>query len=259
MKEILTTILISLVVSVAVLFSLGPTMLKLNAPETTTLIPSTASKGQAEAPAPLKDKVPEVEATAPNVMGMQIQAARDQWRAQGILIIEDATRVDATTEPGTILSQTPIAGATLKQKEIRAVVASAPEMVDVPNVIGEPVDKAVKMLSDAGFEVPPPTRERTEGKPGSVIKQEPEAGNASVKGSVVRITAVEELIEVPKLYGKRIDQAKKKLEDLGLALGKVSEREDEEMSGRRVLSQSPAAGSTLSPGETVDLVIVAPD
>jgi len=64
---------------------------------------------------------------------------------------------------------------------------------------------------------------------------------------------------VPKLRNQRLSQAREALEEAGLALGKVSEREDEELSGGRVLSQSPDAGDEVEPGSTVDLVVVAPD
>jgi serine/threonine-protein kinase len=92
-----------------------------------------------------------------------------------------------------------------------------------------------------------------------VLKQEPEPGSQSEKGAVVRLTVSAELIKVPKLRSKKVSYARKELEKLGLALGKVTEREDEELSGGRILSQKPAAGERVEPGTTIDLVIVAPD
>ena len=80
------------------------------------------------------------------------------------------------------------------------------------------------------------------------------------KGAIVRLTvAGEPLIEVPQLKGKSLSKAKKILASAGLELGKVSQREHEEFSGRRVLEQNPAAGEELQQGGSVDLVIVAPD
>ena len=65
--------------------------------------------------------------------------------------------------------------------------------------------------------------------------------------------------ELVRARDASIEAARKKLETLGLAVGSVREREDEELSSQRVLSQSPAAGSKVAKGTTVDLVVVAPD
>ena len=283
MQEYLKIFLISLVTSVAVLFALGPVMMRLQSPPgpreqaegPTTVVPSET----ALQPAP--------QMTAPNLQGLDLREARERWRAQGIVIIEDSQRVDTSVEAGTILSQTPSGGAPLQTKEIRVVVAAAPEMVTVPTVLGKPVAEATEVLVEAGFEVPAPTSEASTEKPGAVLRQEPNAGSKSEKGSLVRLvvsgepdseevgagadgggadggsdgTAGDQVgdIEVPKLYGMSLSRARKKLETLGLAVGSVREREDEELSSQRVLSQSPAAGSKVAKGTTVDLVVVAPD
>ena len=103
------------------------------------------------------------------------------------MIIEDSQRIDTTVTAGTILSQTPSGGAPLQTKEIRVVVASAPEMVTVPSVIGKSHEKAIEVLVAAGFEVPTAEKEASSEKPGQVLRQEPNAGSKSEKGSLVRL------------------------------------------------------------------------
>lgn len=269
-QEYLKTFLISLVTAVAVLFLLGPVMLKLNQP--------AGPRPQAEAPAqaPVEPQQPKpAQLTAPNLQGLALREARERWRAEGIVIIEDSQRVDATVEPGTILSQIPAGGAPLQTKEIRVVVASAPEMVPVPSVVGKSATEATETLVAAGFEVPAPEKEASSEAPGIVLRQEPDAGSKSQKGALVRLVvsgegagaaadtggAVESvgMIEVPKVTGMQLERARTKLEEVGLAVGAVREKEDPELSSQRVLSQKPSAGTEVAVGSLVDLVIVAPD
>jgi serine/threonine-protein kinase len=264
MKDALQSFLIALVTSVAVLFGLGPVMMQLNGSEgdraTVPVPPATASPTpQTAAPSPSAAPATPNVSTAPNVEGMLVRDARERWRDQGILIIEDGTRLDSTEKAGTILEQTPRAGVVLGQKELRVIVAIEAELVDVPNVVGRKIEEAKEQLEEAGLEVPDAATEPSTEKAGTVLSQEPDPGTKTEKGAEVRLKISAELIEVPKLRNKRLSQARKELEKLGLALGKVSEREDEELSGGRVLSQSPARGSTVEPGTTVDLVVVAPD
>jgi serine/threonine-protein kinase len=268
MKDAALNFLVSLATAVVVLFILGPTMMRLNGVEPTTAGVAAESPAASAAPTAAPASVPTTppspeakphELTAPNLQGVSVKTARDRWRDHGIIIIEDGERVDPSVEPGTVIEQLPSAGAPLAQKEIRVVVAKPPELVTVPDVVGGKLEDARKLLVDAGFEVPPETREAAAQAAGTVIRQEPNPGAKSEPGAIVRIVVASETIEIPRLRGKSISRAKSALEKAGLTVGKVTQREDPELSGRRVLNQSPAAGERVAPGTVVDLVIVAPD
>ncbi len=265
MQEYLKIFLISLVTSVAVLFALGPVMMRLQAPEGPRSQQGGASTGTTTEQQPTTA----AEITAPNLVGLDVASARERWRKQDITIIEDSQLVDNSVEPGTILSQSPVGGAPLDTKEIRVVVAAAPEQVSVPDVVGKSVAEATELLSEAGFEVPTPTREASFEPLGEVLRQDPDAGAKSETGAMVRLVVSGEPeavpsedvgdVEVPRVLRMKLAQAKREIEAAGLAVGKVREREDEEQSSQRVLDQSPAAGSRVAKGSSVDLVIVAPD
>jgi serine/threonine-protein kinase len=261
MQDSVKAFLIALVTSVAVLFILGPIMLKVHGLHPATATPATtpAQAQPATGTAPQKAATPAPAMTAPNIEGMSAREARDRFRAQGITIIEDGERVDASAKPGTILQQIPSGGAPLEQKEIRVIVAKAPELIAVPNVVGKKLEQARDELVEGGFEVPEASFEPAEEPGGTVVRQEPNAGAKTEQGAIVRLVVAEDTVKVPKLRGKPISGARKAIEKAGLVVGKVSEREDEELSGRRVLSQSPEAGAQAQRGSPVDLVIVAPD
>ncbi|MFO7566359.1 MAG: PASTA domain-containing protein [Enhygromyxa sp.] len=263
-QDYLKTFLIALVTSVAVLFALGPVMMRLQQPPGPRQQVEAPVGPVAEQPAPQQP----AQLTAPNLQGLDLREARERWRAEGIVIIEDSQRVDTTVTAGTILSQTPSGGAPLQTKEIRVVVAAAPEMVTVPSVIGKTEDKAIEALVAAGFEVPTSEKEASSEKPGQVLRQEPNAGSKSEKGSLVRLVVSgtpadqggsdEALVAVPKVSRIPLSAARKRIKDAGLEVGSVRQREDPELRGNTVLSQSPAAGTEVAKGSSVDLVVVKP-
>lgn len=262
MQDYLKIFLVSLVTSVAVLFALGPVMLRLQAPQgPRQQSEAAATPTGAERPPPAAETL-----AAPNLVGLELSAARERWRAQGIAVIEDSQRVDPSVGAGTILSQAPLGGAPLQNKEIRVVVAAAPELVSVPSVVGRDVAAATEALVEAGFEVPAPTLRADDAPAGQVLEQDPNPGSESNKGALVRLVVSgdggapgEATIEVPKLLRLPLSRARRELEAAGLRVGTVREREDMELSGRRVLEQSPAAGTKVAPDSVVDLVVVAPD
>jgi serine/threonine-protein kinase len=271
MQDLVKSFLISLVTSVAVLFVLGPIMMRLQTSEVvqTPAVQATAQPGAQPAqpvaqpgtqPAPVAP-APAADLTAPKVIGMTVDDARARWRGQGIAIIEDSQREEQGAKPGEIIEQIPDPGAVLRQMELRVIVAAAAETAAVPTVVGKKVETARELLVAAGFEVPEPTGEESKEPAGTVIRQEPNPGAQAAKGSVIRlfVPAESAMIEVPKLTGKRQSQATTILTEAGLTLGKVSRREHEELSGGRVMGQDPKAGTEVEAGTAVDLVVVAPD
>ncbi len=255
MIDTLKVILISLVISVAVLFLLGPAMLRLQGPDDLATAVTVAS---ASAPPPSKPSIPQQMAT-PNIEGLSVRAARDRWAKEGIMIIEEGERSDTSAKPGIILEQIPTGGAPLRQKEIRVIVAKSPEMVVMPDVLGQTVDAARNLLLAAGFEVPPAALKDSDKPGGTVISQVPNANARSAKGSIARLVVSEATAQVPKVTGKRYSQARRILKKAGLQVGDVTKREHPELSGGRVLRQTPEAGTKLAVQSPVDLVVVAPD
>lgn len=256
MNDYFKMFLIALVTSVATQLLLTPYIVKLQ------------GLGDAPAPAPAKAPAPTEPApavgqklSAPNLEGMTVDAARERWRAKGLVIIEDGERSVAEADPGTIVQQRPSAGAELSSnKEIRVVVAKASSDIAIPKVEGKSYDDARTALVAAGFEVPEPAKEVSEKDAGTVLKQVPGSGTKAKEGSVVRLTIAEPAaVEVPKLRGLYLSGAKKKLEESGLTAGKVRRVEDPERGENYVLRQSPSPGDKVPPGTEVELTVVAPN
>ncbi|MEM6290142.1 MAG: PASTA domain-containing protein [Myxococcota bacterium] len=258
MNDYFKMFLIALVTSVASQLLLTPYIIKLQGLDTTTAAPAAPAAAN---PTPVASDSTGEKLAAPNLEGMTVDAARERWRAKGLVIIEDGERKVGDAEPGTIVQQRPSAGAELSSnKEIRVVVAKASAELAVPDVMGKPFEEARTALTDAGFEVPEPVKEASESDAGSVLKQVPGPGAQAKDGSVVRLTVAEAAaIEVPKLRGLYLSGAKKELATRSLAVGKVRRVEDPERGENYVLRQSPSPGDKVPPGTEVELTVVAPN
>ena len=88
----------------------------------------------------------------PDFRGQQ-KAVAEQWaQANGVNLNE--VTVKSQQPAGTILRQSPGAGAIFSQGEVITIDLSAgPAMVAIPNLNGMPVDQAVKTLKQLGFQV----------------------------------------------------------------------------------------------------------
>lgn len=268
MNDTLKMFLIAVVTAVACQLLLGPYILQLQGygpAHGTSTDPGRVAKleqGTRTTDAPVAAPTPPTapRLNAPNLEGMSVDAARERWRDKGIVIIEDAERLDSGAEPGSIIGQRPAAGSALASKEIRVTVAKAAPEVLVPRVIGQTADTATTELEAAGFEVPDPTLEASREPQGTVIKQHPAAGETAKAKSVVRLTVAEPAgIEVPKVTGGSLSRAQKAIEKAGLVVGTVRRVEHEERGENYVLRQDPEPGTPVPPGTEVELVVVAPN
>ncbi|RMG94297.1 MAG: PASTA domain-containing protein [Deltaproteobacteria bacterium] len=226
-------------------------------------VPVAAAVGQAAgSPAPPPSEAPTraEQPTAPNIQGMKVDAARERFRAQGIVVIEDGAREDDSVEPGTILQQRPLPGAPMPVKELRVIVATAPAGLEVPGVVGRPQDEAKAALEQRGFTVQVDRAPAPDAAPGTVVDQQPPEGARVPKGGKVRIVVAEvATVKVPKVTRKKLPKARQILEEAGLAVGRVREVEDPELGGGTVLRQTPKPGAEVAPGTEVELTVVAPD
>jgi beta-lactam-binding protein with PASTA domain/tRNA A-37 threonylcarbamoyl transferase component Bud32 len=131
-------------------------------------------------------------------------------------------------------------------------------LVEVPRVIGDTRDVAVRKLERAGFEV----RERRAFNPqfgrNIVFDQRPPDGTQAEEGSEVTIfvSRGEKQVTVPNVVGKPRGEAERQIRENDLEVGLVTDREDPAEPGT-VLEQSPDPGDKVDPGTEVNLVVSA--
>ncbi len=129
--------------------------------------------------------------------------------------------------------------------------------VEVPNVTGKQMTLAKQILEDKRLRVKVDEEFSADVPAGMVISQNPEAG-AKVKEErlvTIKVSKGGESIEMPDVRGLKKEDAIAKIEKMGLKVGRVSERVSDEEEAGAVIASDPRAGTRVTKGETVDLVI----
>lgn len=129
----------------------------------------------------------------------------------------------------------------------------------VPNVEGLPWDSASKVLKKAGFTAQKGEQRYTNDSPaGVVLAQNPVALTIQPKGGkvVLDLSRGQRTVEVPQLVGLTRPQAELALENAGLDVGDVTERQNDAPRGQ-VLSSSPAARTEVPIPSAVSFAVSA--
>jgi serine/threonine-protein kinase len=130
--------------------------------------------------------------------------------------------------------------------------------VDVPDLRGDTRAQAAAELRDAGLTLGKVTNRNDAAPAGTVIDQDPGAGervDAETPVAVVVSAGVGQ-VSVPNVTGAKQDAARDALERAGLKLGDVRAKASTEPAGT-VIGQDPAANARVAPGTAVDLVVAS--
>jgi penicillin-binding protein 1A len=137
----------------------------------------------------------------------------------------------------------------------------ASKKVKVPDVFSFPVEDAVRILEDAGFDVDQVEEESKKYPLGRVIGQDPEPGTKADRGStvtiVVSIKETEDTVTVPDVIGMTEAEARDVLKDAGFKV----DIQEEDGPGRgpnrrgKVWAQDPEGGSEAEAGSTVTIFV----
>ena len=166
---------------------------------------------------------------------------------------------DATVTAGQVISQSPEAGATVKEQRIITIyVSKGGEELTMPNVKGLSRLSAENKLKKMGLVIGNVYEKVSDQDAWTVLEQEPVAGHKIQKGQSVDLTVSKgkqiKLVRVPNFTGGTLDNAKDQLKQLKLSLGTVNYEKSRQASGT-VLRQTPSAGTDVDEGTTVDFVL----
>jgi beta-lactam-binding protein with PASTA domain len=130
-----------------------------------------------------------VPVSVPNVVGLTQAAASTAITGVGLTVGTVATATSNTVASGSVISQSPIAGASAASgSPVNLVVSTGPAAVSVPNVVGLTQAAASTAITGAGLTVGTVTTATSNTvASGSVISQSPLAGTAAASGSAVNL------------------------------------------------------------------------
>ena len=188
----------------------------------------------------------------PNVVGLTTASATEKLTQRGYTVVVQP-KVTSGARLGTVISQNPPHGTKLDRGgQVTIVVARGPTTVDVPSVVGLPVDQALIRLQSAnlkGRTVKVASKEPKD----RVIRQAPPGGSQAKKGSTVVLTVSKgpSLVTVPSVEGLTEASATATLSRLGFRLS-VSRIASTQPKGI-VISQEPPPGTKAAKGSIVGI------
>jgi beta-lactam-binding protein with PASTA domain/tRNA A-37 threonylcarbamoyl transferase component Bud32 len=208
----------------------------------------------------LRDNNPVVAQVAvPPVTGLKLAEARAKIEDAGLKVATPIDRVeDSSVEPGTVLEQSPEAGAEVDEgSEVTLTVAEAPLVTIPTGLVGQPADEVRATLKDLNLVVDEQRQASTGVPAGRVISLNPPEGTPVDEGSTVTmvVSTGPNTVEVPDLSCLGYGQAKAKLDQLGLNIELVGTMAPNPLcpNGAKIVAQSPDPGGPVQPGSTVQV------
>ncbi|MFE3884112.1 Stk1 family PASTA domain-containing Ser/Thr kinase [Streptomyces lydicus] len=154
----------------------------------------------------------------PDLSGTPVADARRKLRDRGLVPATVTRQFSDEVAKGSVIRTDPVAGTKRRPDTGVGLTVSRGSAVGVPGVLGSDRADAANTLREAGFQVrfaDAPVFS-TQDK-GTVARQTPAEGKQLGKGDTVTLTLSKgpEMIAVPNVTGKNVDDAKKQLTDLG--------------------------------------------
>ncbi len=205
--------------------------------------------------------------TVPDLTGSNLPDAAAKLQALHLAIGHTTLQEDRTKSPGIILSQSPSPNTRVdKGTTVDIVLSPLPTpagMVEVPPLVGKSFDAAQQALQDLHLTVGNISREpKSDVARNTVLDEFPKPGKKVDSGTAIDLVVSEvqsppqpRLVQVPRVLGKSLDQARVQLQNQGLSLGRVAKQTRADVAPNTVLNQLPASGQQVQKASHVDLAI----
>jgi serine/threonine-protein kinase len=199
----------------------------------------------------------------PNVTGLAFDDAVRRLAERGLRGVKGEERFHAASPKGTVLEQSPAAGARdVEGAQVNLVVSIGQESGKVPAIVGLSKEDAQRRLESEGFELGDVTERASQSPAGQVIDSKPAAGSSAPIPSPVAlvVSSGPGVVLVPDVVGKTVSQAKYVLESAGLALGDVKTPEGDALNDDKAIvsEQTPGATAQVAAGQRISLVAAKP-
>ncbi len=195
--------------------------------------------------------------TVPDVRGqtlVEAQATLDREQLEMTDIVEVFHDV---APKGTVVDSEPKAGSAVREgTRVQLSVSKGPELFSVPDVIGEPLDEAKRLMEDAGFSISAASEQHHETiTAGAVVSRDP-GGVQARRGTNFQaiVSKGPPLIPVPNVNGKSSASAKATLEAAGFTYASSDAFSDTVDEGH-VIKTEPATGSPAPKGSQITALV----
>jgi beta-lactam-binding protein with PASTA domain len=196
----------------------------------------------------------------PSVVGQTQAAAQAAIVNAGLVVGTVVTQPSTSVPAGIVISQVPASCTSVAPgSSVVLTVSSGAVLTAVPNVVGQIQGAATSAITGAGLTVGTITTMASATVPaGSVISQDPMAGTSVPAGSSVSLVVSSgstALIAVPNVVGQTRGAATSAINVARLTVGKITLMASATVPAGSVISQDPAAGTSVPPGSPISLVV----
>ena len=192
---------------------------------------------------------------------MDIKSAMIMIKTSGFNGVVTDTIYTSEVEPNIVLDQHPEPGTIVKKgRTVRLKISQTEKLVLVPNIIGQSQRSAELLLNKVGLKISAISREYSVIVPnGVIVNQMPDSTETLPKGYSVRVIISKGRspndIQVPSLFGLSKEAAELELQRIGLGIGKVHYKQNEDLIPYTVLDQSIQAGTILENSQSIDITV----
>ncbi len=194
----------------------------------------------------------------PDVIGLNYNQASDLLAAEGLALAAAAEAYSEGTPAGSILSTDPDAGTGIRPGgTVSATVSLGPERYAIPEVQGLAPAEATEAIIAVGLATGGRVEVFDDAVPtGQVARTDPAIGELVPPNTSIDllISKGPEPVEIEDVTGRKQAVAEKRLEEAGLQTANSREFSESVPDGR-VISVSPAPGTVVDSGSTVELVV----
>jgi serine/threonine-protein kinase len=196
------------------------------------------------------------QAPVPDVTGKEQAAAQSELSRAGFTVNVTQQASDQTNK-GFVISQAPAGGGRAdRQSTVTIVVSTGPEKVTVPNIRRQGITSAQDQLKSVGLVLGNVSRRPNANFPaGTIIEQNPGPTARVAKGSSVSVVVATTPanVTVPSVIGNTATNAQTKLQNAGFQV--TSDSAPSDQPAGVVIDQSPAAGTSVQPGRTINITV----
>lgn len=153
---------------------------------------------------------PPDDATVPKLAGLSYQDAVEKLGDKNMLWVRGPDEYSADVAKDHVIRTEPKAGTpiSLRADKVTLIVSLGKKAIAIPDVTGQPIANATKMLTDAGFTVGATTKQNSPTVPAdTVITTDPKPSAETQAGSTINLIVSNGLVELPDVTGQSVEVA----------------------------------------------------
>lgn len=199
------------------------------------------------------------EVKIPDVSGMNVDDAISKLKLKGLDVGEKIEITDEMVKEGSVIKTDPEIGSTVKEnKKITLYVSTGKEKYELSNYVGRQYEDVTRLLDNQNFKDIKKVEITDDSDPGTIISQNPPAGEKVIPVETViefEVSKGPEKIILKDLSQYSLKSAQDYASLVGLSFQITEEKFDEKIPSGMVISQSPAPGTELNKGDKLTVVI----